>query len=188
MQAYDMIPCSFLVAKAKELHKRFPIISGRYDQFTGYGLEEFIRNNNLTQIRMEAEGEGINMQMYQLVKSFYSNQLLELFDHPVLIPELKTLEEKKKGRKMRVEAPNRIGMHDDLADAYVRAIWECYNYHKKRGGSNSILSTNGQSKVCITSKPVNAFKRTRENQMGTHSTRQSMGNRMLNLNNQRRDR
>jgi hypothetical protein len=182
MQGYDMIPCSFLVQKAKQLHKRFPIISGRYDQFTGYGLEEHVRNAELTQIKMMPEGDGINMQMYQLLKSFYSNQMLEIFDHPVLIPELKTLEEKKNGRKMRVEAPNRDGMHDDFSDAYVRAVWECYNFHKKKGNEHAIISANSRSRVCITNNPIYSYQKSRERQFGVNKSRGGAGQAMKNMN------
>ena len=51
-------------------------------------------------------------------------------NNPVLIPELTSLEERKEGNSIAVEAPQRIGFHDDISDAFSRAVWAAYNSKK----------------------------------------------------------
>jgi len=51
----------------------------------------------------------------------------------VLIPEMLSLEAERKAKnKVIVQAPGREGAHDDISDAFVRAVWMCYRGHKGR--------------------------------------------------------
>jgi len=53
--------------------------------------------------------------VYQLLKMLIMDELVELFNHPVLIPELLTLEaERKSKNRIEVRAPLQRGFHDDI--------------------------------------------------------------------------
>lgn len=129
---YDIIPIQVVAEKIKDLCNWFPIKSGWFDQWNGPGLYEMLCNLNLHQFKMESVTDGLNMRMYQLVKMLYLDGLLTLFDHPVLIKELHSLQEEKRGKSIKVEALQVAGAHDDISDAYVRAVWACYQH---TGGS-----------------------------------------------------
>ena len=123
---YDIIPVKLIAEKIKELCRWFPIKKGGFDQFNGYSLMEMLHDMDLKQFEMTTITEGKNTEMYQIAKSMYLDGMLKLFDHPVLISELRTLEEEKKGRNIKVSAPRRAGFHDDISSSFVRAVYECY--------------------------------------------------------------
>jgi hypothetical protein len=86
-------------------------------------------------------------EVYQVVKTLYAEQLLDLWDHPVLIPEMLSLEAERKSRdKIFVRKPNRRGAHDDISDAFSRAVWLCFqNRHGK--SSNIAMGRGGEGLV-----------------------------------------
>jgi len=63
------------------------------------------------------------------------------------VPELLQLEETKNGNQLSVEAPQRSGYHDDISDAFARAVYGCYqNAQKHSGNAKSIgLSYNNRA-------------------------------------------
>jgi hypothetical protein len=131
-----------IVEEVKELARWFPPKGGVFDQSNGYGLAELLHAAKLERIKMHHFSDKLNDEVYRLVKYLYTERLVELFDHPVLIPEMLALEaERRSGQnrktaslagseakgKCLVRAPDRRGAHDDISDAYVRAVWACYN-------------------------------------------------------------
>jgi len=57
-------------------------------------------------------------------------------DHPVLIQEMLNMEaELRPGNKTAVNKRDASddSFQDDLTDAYVRAVWECWSYHNIKG-------------------------------------------------------
>jgi hypothetical protein len=58
-------------------------------------------------------------------------------NHPVLIPELLTLEETRSGVNFKVEAPQRQGYHDDISVSLMRAIWDCYDSKERKYNTNA---------------------------------------------------
>lgn len=129
----ELIRMADIVAEIKELVRWFPAKEGVFDQHNGYALAELFMAEHLPQFAMEAFSDSLNSQVYQLVKRLYAEQLLVLYEHPVLIKEMLTLEAEKRARdKTIVRAPVRRGAHDDISDAYCRAVWKCYNSFKER--------------------------------------------------------
>ena len=111
----------------------FPLKGGIFDQSNGYALAELLSKQKLRQIQMEHFTDKKNNDVYQLAKRLYAEKLFECYDHPVLVPELFTLEAERKAKnKILVRAPNRRGAHDDISDALVRAIYICYKMHKDK--------------------------------------------------------
>jgi phage terminase large subunit-like protein len=142
----DLLKMADIVKEIKELHRWFPIKGGIFDQSNGYALAELIQKAKLKGINMVHFNDRKNSDVYQLAKRLYAEGLLQLFDHPVLIPEMLALEAVRKTSKggnqssegglskgtIQVRAPNRKGSHDDISDAYVRAVWACYKGHKDK--------------------------------------------------------
>ena len=129
----ELLKMADLVKDVQELLRWFPIKAGVFDQSNGYALAELFRTKNIKPIVMEHFTDKKNSEIYQLAKRLYAEGLLEIYNHPVLVPEMISLEaDKKPGKKILVRAPNRRGAHDDISDAFVRAVWMCYSGHKDR--------------------------------------------------------
>ena len=146
---FQVLPINGIADKIKQLCDRFYIIDGWFDQFNGYGLLEALKQRKLNQFRMQSMSASLNTQMFQLSKMLINSGFIKLFNHPVLIPELLTLEEAKNGGQLSVQAPRRIGFHDDISDAFCRAVWSCYNDTSKQkvhGASFGIGNGNFGSK------------------------------------------
>jgi len=133
-----------IVSEIKELTRWFPIKSGVFDQAGGWGFLELLTAAGFGQIEMRHFTDTINNDVYQLTKRLYGEQLLDIYDHPVLVPEMLSLEAEKRAKgKVCVEAPKRTGAHDDISDAFVRAVWMCYNSSAGRA-SNIATGAGGQ--------------------------------------------
>ena len=117
---------SDIVAEIKELCRWFPIKEGIFDQMTGYGLQELLHGAGFKQFNMVHFTDTKNHEVFQCAKGLYSEQLLDMYDDEVLIPEMLMLEaERKSKNKIEVRALKVDGAHDDVADAFVRAVWIC---------------------------------------------------------------
>lgn len=126
----DIISPSMFVDEVVKLCKKFDVVEGWFDQFNGYGLMELFKEKGLHQFEMKSVTNTLNLTIYQTVKSLINVGKLKLFNHPVLIPELETLEERKDRNVAVVEAPQRRGFHDDISDAFSRAVYTAYNSKK----------------------------------------------------------
>ena len=140
-KASEIFKMEWLVDEIRELNKWFPARKGIFDQCDGYALAEMLQKAGLSQFEMEHISQGKFSEMYSLFKNLYTQERLALFDHPVLIPELLSLEAQSKDKNiMTVKKQNRKGMKDDLSDAFVRSVWLSYN--SRHGLSNGmVLST-----------------------------------------------
>ena len=104
----DLIRMNDIVAEIKDLVKWFPAKEGIFDQHNGYALAELFQSEHLAQFEMVNFSDSLNSEVYQLVKRLYAEQLLVLFNHSVLVPEMLTLEAEKRSRdKTIVRAPVR---------------------------------------------------------------------------------
>lgn len=149
---YDIIPLQGFADEIKRLNEIFPIKYGWFDQFNGYGLMEMLKQRGLYQFEMKSINAGLNMQMYQYAKEMICSELIEIPNHPILIPEMLTLEESKNGAKVSVEAPKRTGFHDDITDSTIIAIHALSEYTKNGkvnaksigyGGNYSVAKSGG---------------------------------------------
>lgn len=140
----DIIPMEEFADEIKALCEKFPIKYGWFDQFNGYGLMEMLKKRGLTQFEMQAIHAGLNQQMYQIVKEFICSEFVLLPNHPILVQEILNMEETKSGSRVVVEAPNRIGFHDDIVDSFVVA---CYGCHMSSNGKNTNAKSIGGSTI-----------------------------------------
>ena len=126
----EFLKMADIVNEIKELVRWFPTRKAIFDQHEGYGLHELLVAEGLTQFEMKQFSAQTNHDVYELSQRLYGEQLLDIFNDPVLIPELLSLEAERKGGKngkIDVHAPNMEGAHDDISDAFVRAIYCCYH-------------------------------------------------------------
>ena len=119
------------------LTKRFYITEGIFDQFVGLPLEQALIKKGLTQFRCERFTADYTSRMYQNAKMLMFDRALRLYDYPKFnlgevsgnkhspfIQELLTLEARVKTKNIiEVAAPKSGGYHDDMSDAFVRAVW-----------------------------------------------------------------
>lgn len=152
----DLIQMSDIMNDVKELMQWFPAKSGIFDQHNGYALAELFRQNQLLQFEMVQFTESTNSEVFELVKRLYAENLISLYNHPVLVPELMTLEAEARA-KIKVRAPTRRGCHDDISVAYARAVWSCFKNHQDRPkniatGSGGSVSRVGESLRTETAK------------------------------------
>lgn len=137
----EVLKMESVVNEVLELHQLFPAKEGIFDQHNGYALAELMTAKKMKQFKMEDFSETIISDIYHLVKRLYSEGLLELYNHPVLVPEMLSLEaEKRAGYKVIVRQPNRRGAHNDISDAFARAVWLCYNSQREKS-ANFALGT-----------------------------------------------
>jgi phage terminase large subunit-like protein len=133
-----------IAAEIKLLCRNFSIKAGVFDQHMGYALLERLFDSGMKQFSTEHYTDAKNSEVYSLTKTLYIEGLLELPDHPIMIPELLQLEgEKKTKNKIIVEAPNKKGAHDDISDALVRAVWLCHTNTKERARNITSLAGPG---------------------------------------------
>ena len=139
---YDVVPLEGIAEKFRFLTDWYPPRSGFFDQWSGYAFMEILKQKKVVAFRMENISEGLNMQIYSMVKSLMTDGMIKMFNHSVLVPELKLLEIERHGGKFKVHAPTRPGFHDDISVAFTRAVYECYNYYKERVDYNSLSFNN----------------------------------------------
>jgi intein/homing endonuclease len=120
-----------------KLSKRFHITEGIFDQFVGTPLEQSLIKKGLTQFRCERFSPDYTSRIYQNAKMLMFDRALLLYDYPKFamgevsgnkhspfIQELLTLEARVKTKNIiEVQAPQSGGYHDDMSDAFARAVW-----------------------------------------------------------------
>jgi hypothetical protein len=134
---YDTIPLEGVVDLIDKLALKYPPFHGWFDQFNGQALHEMLLNKGYRQFDMIGVSAGINMKTFQTCKNLYTGNLLKLPNHPILIPELLTLEETRSGVNFKVEAPQRQGYHDDISVSLMRAVWDCYESKDRKYNTNA---------------------------------------------------
>ena len=152
----EIIPMNKFADEIKKLCEKFNVVGGWFDQFNGYGLLELLKERGLTQFEMKGVTQSLNMQVYDMTKSLLGTGFLRLFSHPVLIPELASLEKTVKGNTVMVEAPQKTGYHDDISDAFARAVYAAYTSKQKNTRTVTLGMTCG--KGSMDSASYNTFK------------------------------
>jgi hypothetical protein len=120
------------------LTKRFHISKGLFDRWNGIPLEQALTKKGLKQFTSEHFTRDQTSKMYQTAKSKIWHKPLLLYDYPLPrhsvevgaarhsgpIEELLSLRAKPVAKNIViVEAPKKVGAHDDFSDAYIRAVW-----------------------------------------------------------------
>ena len=120
-----------------KLTKRFYVTDGIFDRWNGIPLEQALLKKGLTQFRSELFSPDLRSRIYQNAKMLMFDKRLLLYDYPkfimgevagkkhsAFIQELLTLEARTKSKNIvEVCAPSGVDYHDDMSDAFVRAVW-----------------------------------------------------------------
>lgn len=120
-----------------KLTKRFYITDGLFDRWNGIPLEQALVKKGLTQFRSEHFTPDLRSRIFQNAKLLMFDRALLLYDYPkfalgevsgkkhsTFIQELLTLEAKQKTKNIvEVAAPPGNDYHDDMSDAFTRAVW-----------------------------------------------------------------
>jgi hypothetical protein len=117
------------------LCKKFYITDGLFDRWNGLPLEQSLHKKGLKQFRSEFFTQDEKSRMFQAVKLLMFDRKLELYDYPLptsteggkhspFIDEVLGLQATQRAKnQILVEAPKVKGLHDDVSDAFVRAVW-----------------------------------------------------------------
>ena len=114
------------------LTKKFYITDGIFDRWNGIPLEQAFVKAGLRQFKSEFFTRDVASKIYQNAKLMMYDERLVLYDHPKgtngkrspFIQELLTLQATQVSKNtVVVEAPDQTGYHDDMSDAFVRAVW-----------------------------------------------------------------
>jgi phage terminase large subunit-like protein len=137
---HPMIPLFDVAVFVRELSKKYPMYRALIDQFSGHAFYQILNSNGVSGVVLTAINEAIKCQVYQLFKDLYTEGLLDLMDHPVLIPEMLNLEAelRPQGRVVVGKRSSTDGsFQDDISDAVVRAVWDCWRFHNVESGPSS---------------------------------------------------
>lgn len=115
--------------------KRFHITDGLYDRWQGMSMAQEFTKKGYGHIKSEFFTRDTTSKMFQCVKMLMLDHKLVLYDHPIpgpgsqskhspFISELLTLQAEQISKHIViVGAPEQAGQHDDMSDAFVRAVW-----------------------------------------------------------------
>lgn len=108
------------------LHARFAITKAWYDQWQGFGLEEFLRAKGLNnQFEMKLFSPQEHSDMYQTFRRLLREGKIVMFPHDKFAHQLLLLiQETVSGHKLKVDHAS--GEHNDLVDCVVRSVFLSY--------------------------------------------------------------
>lgn len=118
-----------------DLSKRFYLVEGIFDQWTGIAFEQALAKKGLTRLKSKHMTQNLVSEVYQTFKDMMNDRRLVLYDWPKpdgpdghqhcpVITELLELQAEYKSKYITlVQAPQIKGKHDDLPDALVRMVW-----------------------------------------------------------------
>jgi phage terminase large subunit-like protein len=147
-----------LVAEMLQVQKRFPVHYGIMDQWSGILLHQIFVKAGLRNIEVKNCTESFNSQVYELFLSLLTLGHFKMDDDEYLINQILSLEAERRSKNIIiVQAPDRQGYHDDLADALVRACWAALvGGSSKKGANRTSAPSIGRSSVSYDS--YHAFK------------------------------
>ena len=114
------------------LSKKFFIADAIFDRWNGIPLEQAFIKAGMRQFKSEFFTRDVSSKIFQNAKLMIYDEKLVLYDQPKgvngkyspFIQELLTLQAVQASKNVVVvEAPDHAGYHDDMSDAFVRAVW-----------------------------------------------------------------
>jgi len=154
----------------EEFMKRFMIVKGLADQYMGYPLLPLLIKKGIKQVELRSFNETLNSYVYQnLLTLFVGGEIMLPEGDPIeingrlekdsdLVREILTLQAETRSKYIvRVDHPDREGMHNDQSDALSRAALLAVEYRNK--GFGNLVSTAGQSVASSTMMNARASRR-----------------------------
>ena len=129
---YEVLPFFEMSDHIKDLTRKFPMFQGVIDQYSGHAIYQILESKGIMNVDLRSYNESSKSRLFKLIKDLYQEGMLDLMDHPVLIQEMLNMEsELRPGNKVSVNKRKSAdeSFQDDITDAYVRAVWECWRYY-----------------------------------------------------------
>lgn len=127
-----------ITAELKELQKRFPPTYGIMDQWSGTLFKQIFESNGIKNLEVIHFTDSINSEMYHLWFYLMGNKQFRMYDDGYVARMLLFLEKEIRSKNITiVQAPQRKGFHDDLADAIARSIYAIHNNKSGKSGGSS---------------------------------------------------
>lgn len=130
---------------------KFPITKGLMDQYYGMSMIPLLKNKGFRQFEARDFNETMNSNLYQNLLALMISTELRLpegdvvdIDKPQikdseLVQEILTLQAEQKSKYIiKVSAPERKGMHDDLSDSFARMALLAVE-HRNKGFSSGLI-------------------------------------------------
>jgi len=114
------------------LTSKFFISDAIFDRWNGIPLEQAFVKAGLRQFKSEFFTRDVASKIYQNAKLMIYDEKLSLYNYPKMsdgkhspfIEELLKLQATQVSKNIiAVSAPDHVGDHDDMSDAFVRAVW-----------------------------------------------------------------
>jgi hypothetical protein len=143
------------------LTKRFYISEGLFDRWNGIPLEQALIKEGLRQFKSEFFTRDQTSKMYQTVKMLLFDERIALYDWPIapgakhspFITELLNLQAQQMSKNVIiVAAPETVGQHDDVSDAFIRSAWlsaQQMTNHKMLMGSSPGVRASSSSPMTL---------------------------------------
>jgi hypothetical protein len=141
LQNADKLDMECIAEWIERLSRKFSMVKGLIDQWTGIALEQHLHKKGLSQFEREKFSREMTSRMYQNFKMLMYDERLRLYDYPLPLegqelepgqellhsPHIQELLELEAHRVSKhivlVEAPNIRGKYDDFSDSLVRSVW-----------------------------------------------------------------
>jgi len=165
------------------LCKHFYITDGLFDRWNGIPLEQRLHKMGLKQFNSQYFTRDQSSKIFQQAKLLMYDKRLRLYDYPLvgkkhsqLIQELLSLQARQVSKNLVVvEAPKVVDAHDDLSDAFVRAV----HLSEARRGDKKFIAQGGRfagAPYAASAMSVTRYQRSRSRRHGQFSER-SVGRR-----------
>jgi hypothetical protein len=130
--------------------EKFPIIKGTMDQEYGLSIVPVLHDKGLKQFQVDRATAQTNSLMFQNLMSKMLDGALRIPEAGdgkdiALVTELTKLRATQHSKFLiSVEAPQIKGIHDDMSDAFARAVYLATDYINKKGSTTRATLVQGQ--------------------------------------------
>lgn len=141
----------------EKLIQKFKIVKIVYDQFDSTAAVLKWRKMGINSMKTPFS-RGYNMKIYNTLKTLVYESRLELFNNERGIKEVKSLQEKKVGKRQFVIQAPKMGevVTDDMADVLANAAYIALT-DGSRGSGSSITGTDGINKYNSSGNTIKSF-------------------------------
>jgi hypothetical protein len=151
---------------------KFPIVQGTMDQYFGLAILPVLQDHGLKQFQIDHASAQYNSNLYQNLMSKMLDCSLRIPEGEAklgsvdknidisLVTELLKLKATQHSKFLiSVEAPSVKGLHDDMSDAYSRAVYLATDYINKKGSVAKSTLAQGNGPLISYKKYYRAAKR-----------------------------
>ena len=125
----------------EDMNQWLPGTYGCTDQYAGAMFVQLARQRGVDFLELVHLTEGINSEMGYALQGYLNQGVVRFPDIPRFRHELGTVKATYVGKyRLKVEAPNEKGAHDDMVDAVSLAAWRAQKWLLEDGGKSFAFS------------------------------------------------